>query len=146
MNNIKTYINEKLHISKDFKPNKLIDMNDPQCFEDILVATVIVCLRDGYYINNSVGTYRMHNLAYGPIKNLLESLFNYTVTLADIQFRKGYVWTVVSKNRYWIESLMSGKKFSKWWWKGKDNSKQNQLLSGREIKEQYKDYINGSKK
>ena len=146
MKTIDNYILEKLHLTKDFKSNKLIDIDNPQCWEDIFICTTIVCLREHYYKKTATGFHKIRHLAYGPIMDLLKSIFGYHVELDDIQYRKGTIWTIVSKNTEWIEALMNGAYFSKFWWKGKNNQKADEVLSGKDIKEEYKKYITGELK
>ena len=146
MKQIDNYIQEKLYIGKDYKPNKFIDIDNPQCWEDIFICTTIVCLRDHYYKKTATGLYKIRFLDYDSIMDSLKSIFGYHVELKDIQYKKGAIWTIVSKNIEWIEALMGGKRFSKFWWKGKDVQKADEELSGKDIKEEYKKYITGELK
>lgn len=146
MKKISIYITEKLHLTKDFKSNKLIDIDNPQCWEDIFICTTIVCLREHYYKTTTTGLHKIRSLDLHPIMDLLKSIFGYHVESEDIKFKKGAIWTIVSKNIEWIEALMDGKRFSKFWWKGKDNQKADEDLSGKDIKEEYKKYITGELK
>jgi hypothetical protein len=146
MLNINNYIIEKLHINKDTKLIKIIDIDNPQCWEDIFICTTIVCLREHYYKKTATGFHKIRGLDLHPIMDLLKSIFGYHVESEDIQYKKGAIWTIVSKNIEWIEALMNGKYFSKFWWEGKDRQKANEDLNGKDIKEKYKKYITGELK
>ena len=139
MININNYISEKLHLNKDFESSEI---NNIDKVKDIIIATYLCIMIYKIYKENSTFQKQIYwgRIDYEEIINILNNYFQYSFSMSDINRRDGDIFLLIKKHRRIIEWLVNRSRVTITF--GNDSMH----LSGRELYDEYYEYIDGNKK
>lgn len=138
MKNLKDIIAEKLIINKNTKVEsyKDIDYDNPEDICNIYKAAFISIMKNKSYIEGPTFQKKVLKIQYNDIIDILNDVFEYkNIDYNEGKIKKGNVWKIISNDKKAIQNLINRYTITFKY----DRSIE---LSGKKLKEEYKDIIN----
>lgn len=136
MKNLKDIILEKLIINKNTKVESHIDYENPEDICNIYKAAFISIMKNSSYIEGPTFKKTLTKIQYNDIIDILNNVFEYkNIDYNEGKVKTGNIWKIIHDDKIPIQNIVNGYtiifKYDR-----------NIELSGRNLREEYKDIIN----